>query len=67
LVQHIFGWYVDAEDVNLFVLFLQTLIEGAMTGYTDNGMKIAQDTLVMLIGSSCTEKKNLWSKQNTGQ
>lgn len=31
-----------------FFLLLQTLIEGAMTGYTENGMKIAQDTLVML-------------------
>jgi pentatricopeptide repeat protein len=54
----LFQDYMSADKIPAMELYT-TLIEGAMTGYTDNGMKIAQDTLVMLIGSSCTEKKNL--------
>lgn len=48
LVQHILcDLYMRKMSIYFFLL-LQTLIEGAMTGYTENGMKIAQDTLVML-------------------
>ncbi|XP_020875062.1 pentatricopeptide repeat-containing protein At4g35850, mitochondrial isoform X1 [Arabidopsis lyrata subsp. lyrata] len=32
----------------IFGSLLQTPIEGPMTGHTDNGMKIAQDTLVKM-------------------
>ncbi|EFH45314.1 predicted protein [Arabidopsis lyrata subsp. lyrata] len=52
----LFEDYMSADKIPAME-FYTTPIEGPMTGHTDNGMKIAQDTLVMFIGSSCTEKR----------
>ncbi|KAG7618572.1 Pentatricopeptide repeat-containing protein mitochondrial [Arabidopsis thaliana] len=43
----LFQDYMSADKIPAMELYT-TLIEGAMTGYTDNGMKIAQDTLIQM-------------------
>ncbi|KAG7540215.1 Pentatricopeptide repeat [Arabidopsis thaliana x Arabidopsis arenosa] len=43
----VFEDYMSADKIPAMELYT-TLIEGAMTGHTDTGMKIAQDTLVKM-------------------
>lgn len=59
----LFDQHTYMGDLYLLLL-VQTLIEGAITDYSDEGMQIAQDALVSAYNLSCCTEKKIYMKMS---